>query len=129
VLKGFIVGLALTIIIGQVPKLLGVEKTPGNFFDQAWGVIKHLPDTHWLSLVVGLSSLILVLALKRSLPLVPGSLVVVILSILVVWLFGLDDRGVKIVATSTLAFRRWVCRTASGGGTICRCSAQPLECS
>jgi sulfate permease, SulP family len=97
VLKGFIVGLALTIIIGQVPKLLGVEKTPGNFFDQAWGVIKHLPDTHWLSLVVGLSSLILVLALKRWLPLVPGSLVVVILSILAVWLFGLDDRGVKIV--------------------------------
>jgi sulfate permease, SulP family len=37
VLKGFIVGLALTIIIGQVPKLLGVEKTPGNFFEQLWG--------------------------------------------------------------------------------------------
>jgi sulfate permease, SulP family len=36
VLKGFIVGLALTIIIGQVPKLLGVEKTSGNFFEQAW---------------------------------------------------------------------------------------------
>ena len=97
VLKGFIVGLALTIIIGQVPKLLGVEKTPGNFFEQAWGVIKHLPDIHWLSLLVGLFSLILVLALKHWLPLVPGSLVAVILSILAVWLFGLDDKGVKIV--------------------------------
>src|SRR4029450_5743400 len=48
VLKGFIVGLALTIIIGQVPKLLGVEKTSGNFFEQLWGVIKHLPDTNVL---------------------------------------------------------------------------------
>ena len=97
VLKGFIVGLALTIIIGQVPKLLGVEKTPGNFFEQLWGVIKHLPDTNVLDLLVGVFSLILVLALKRWLPLVPGSLVVVILSILSVYVFGLDDKGVKIV--------------------------------
>ena len=35
VLKGFIVGLALTIIIGQVPKLFGIEKGEGNFFQQA----------------------------------------------------------------------------------------------
>jgi sulfate permease, SulP family len=97
VLKGFIVGLALTIIIGQVPKLLGVEKTPGNFFGQAWGVIKHLPDTHPLTLLIGASSLILVLALKRWSPLVPGSLVAVLLGIGVVTIFGLADQGVKIV--------------------------------
>jgi sulfate permease, SulP family len=97
VLKGFIVGLALTIIIGQVPKLLGVEKTSGNFFEQAWGVIKHLPDTNWLTFLVGAFSLVLVLVLKRWLPLVPGSLVAVILGILAVWVFGLDEKGVKIV--------------------------------
>ena len=45
VLKGFIIGLALTIIIGQVPKLLGVEKEEGDFFEQLWGVITHLDDT------------------------------------------------------------------------------------
>ena len=45
VLKGFIVGLALTIVIGQVPKLLGVDKADGDFFQQAWGVITELPDT------------------------------------------------------------------------------------
>jgi sulfate permease, SulP family len=60
-------------------------------------VIKHLPDTNVLDLLVGVFSLILVLALKRWLPLVPGSLVVVILSILSVYVFGLDDKGVKIV--------------------------------
>ena len=37
VLKGFIVGLALTIIIGQVPAIFGIEKTTGNFFEQTWG--------------------------------------------------------------------------------------------
>ena len=46
VLKGFIIGLALTIIIGQVPKLLGIEKEEGDFFEQLWGVITNLGDTH-----------------------------------------------------------------------------------
>src|SRR6187200_1909496 len=36
VLKGFIVGLALTIIVGQLPKLVGVEKGEGDFFAQLW---------------------------------------------------------------------------------------------
>lgn len=97
VLKGFIVGLALTIIIGQVPKLLGVEKTPGNFFEHAWGVIKHMPNTDPLTLLIGASSLILVLALRRWWPSVPGSLRAVLLGIGVVTVFGLADQGVKIV--------------------------------
>ena len=39
VLKGFIVGLALTIIVGQVPKLFGVEKGDGDFFEQLWDLL------------------------------------------------------------------------------------------
>src|SRR3954471_17459954 len=42
VLKGFIVGLALTVIVGQVPKLLGVGKGSGNFFSQLWHLLTHL---------------------------------------------------------------------------------------
>lgn len=97
VLKGFIVGLALTIIIGQVPKLLGVEKGAGNFFVQAWSVVRELGEVDGLTACVGLLSLALVLAVKRWLPLVPGSLLVVLLGITAVALFGLDDRGIDIV--------------------------------
>ena len=52
-LKGFIVGLALTIIIGQVPKLLGVPKTSGDFFEQTWGVITQLGDVDGLTVLIG----------------------------------------------------------------------------
>ncbi|MFI6432398.1 SulP family inorganic anion transporter [Rhodococcus oryzae] len=97
VLKGFIVGLALTIIIGQVPKLFGVPKSEGNFFEQAWGVISHLGDTDWRTLTVGVLSLAVVLGLKRWLPLVPGSLLAVLLGIAAVTVFGLDGEGVEIV--------------------------------
>ncbi|MGX1812036.1 SulP family inorganic anion transporter [Nocardia sp. NPDC055321] len=97
VLKGFIVGLALTIIIGQVPKLFGIGKHEGNFFRQAWGVLTHLGETHWLTLLVGAASLAVVMGLKRWLPLVPGSLLAVLLGIAAVRLFHLDEHDVDIV--------------------------------
>ncbi|MDG3009487.1 SulP family inorganic anion transporter [Rhodococcus sp. D2-41] len=97
VLKGFIVGLALTIIIGQVPKLFGVKKSEGDFFEQTWGVIRHLGDTQWRTLLIGAISLALVLLLKRWMPLIPGSLVVVLLSIAAVSVLSLDQHGVEIV--------------------------------
>ncbi|UOT04805.1 SulP family inorganic anion transporter [Rhodococcus opacus] len=97
VLKGFIVGLALTIIIGQVPALFGVEKEHGNFFEQAWGVVTHLGDIDFGTLAVGVLSLVVVLGFKRWLPLVPGSLLAVLLGIAAVAVFGLDGRGVDIV--------------------------------
>ncbi|MGW5923040.1 SulP family inorganic anion transporter [Nocardia fluminea] len=97
VLKGFIVGLALVIIIGQVPKLLGVGKHDGNFFEQAWGIVAELGEIQWRTVTVGLISLTLVLALRRWLPFVPGALVAVGFGIVVVTVFGLDDKGVAIV--------------------------------
>ncbi|MFF0497677.1 SulP family inorganic anion transporter [Nocardia aobensis] len=97
VLKGFIIGLALTIIIGQVPKLLGIHKHEGNFFEQAWGVLRHLGDAQWRTVVVGVVSLAIVLVLKRWLPLVPGSLLAVLVGIGAVAVFDLDERGVAIV--------------------------------
>ena len=72
VLKGFIIGLALTIIIGQVPKLFGLDPTRGDFFEQAWRLIAHLGDTQGLTLLVGALSLAVVIGLRRLAPGVPG---------------------------------------------------------
>ncbi|MDA0183437.1 SulP family inorganic anion transporter [Solirubrobacter phytolaccae] len=90
VIKGFIVGLALTIIIGQLPKLFGVEKGDGDFFEKAWDLISKLGDTDALTLVVGVASLAVVLGLRRFVPGVPGSLVAVLLGIGVVQVLDLD---------------------------------------
>lgn len=101
VLKGFIVGLALTILIGQVPKLLGIEKGSGDFFQQLWHVITHLGDTQGTTLLVGALSLAVVLVLRRFAPGVPGSLVAVALGIAAVELLKLDRHGVSIVGPIT----------------------------
>ena len=97
VLKGFIVGLALTIIVGQLPKLFGVDKGEGDFFEKLWDLLGKLGDTHVATLAIGLVSLALVLGLRRYAPVVPGSLVAVAFGILVVEL--LDPGGVDIVGT------------------------------
>ena len=97
VLKGFIIGLALTIMVGQLPALFGVEKGSGNFFEKAWDLVQHLGDTEPIALAVGGTSLAALLILRRFLPLVPGSLVVAMAGIGAVALFGLEDHGLEIV--------------------------------
>ena len=97
VFKGFIIGLALTVIVGQLPKLFGIEKGSGDFFEQLWDFFKNVDQTSGLTLLVGGLSLVLVLGLKMWKPVIPGSLVAVLLGILAVHLFGLDTAGVAIV--------------------------------
>lgn len=97
VLKGFIIGLALTIMVGQLPALFGVEKGSGNFFEKAWDLVRHLGDTEPIALAVGGTSLAALLILRRFLPLVPGSLIVAMAGIGAVALFGLEDHGLEIV--------------------------------
>jgi sulfate permease, SulP family len=97
VMKGFIIGLSLTIIIGQVPKLLGIPKGEGGFFRQLWDLLTNLNQTSGITLLVGALSLALVLGLKRWLPVVPASLVTVLLGIAAVHVFDLAQHGVAII--------------------------------
>ena len=97
VFKGFIIGLALTIMVGQLPKLFGVEKIEGDFFEQLWGLLGELESTSGLTLLVGTASLVLVMGLRRVAPRAPASLVAVLAGIVAVALFDLDAHGVAIV--------------------------------
>ena len=97
VLKGFIIGLALTIVAGQLPDLFGVEGSGGDFFERLRGLLADLGQTSLTTLAVGLASLALVLGLRRLAPAMPGSLVAVLLGIAAVAVLDLDAHGVAIV--------------------------------
>ena len=97
VLKGFIIGIALTVIAGQLPKLLGIHGVHGNFFEQVWGVIKHLGDMHGATTAVGVCSLAVIFGLEHFAPRIPAMLVVVVFGIVVVKVLNLQDHGVHIV--------------------------------
>jgi sulfate permease, SulP family len=99
VMKGFIIGMALTIIIGQLPKLCRLGGGDGDFFEKAWDLLGSLGDTSLTTLAVGAASLVVVLVLRRVAPQVPGSLVAVALGVLAVKLLSLDSHGVSIVGS------------------------------
>jgi high affinity sulfate transporter 1 len=97
VLKGFIIGLALTIMIGQVPKLLGVSKGSGDFFNQLWHIVDELNTASGWTVLVGLASLAVLLVIRQVAPKVPGSLVVVLAAIIVAHVADLAGHGVELV--------------------------------
>ena len=99
VLKGLIIGLALTIIIGQLPKLFGISAGHGDFFEQAWHLVTHLGDTQGLTLLVGTCSLAVIIGLRRLAPGVPGPLVAVVGAVAAVKAFALDVPTVGSIAS------------------------------
>ena len=97
VLIGFMSGLALVIMIKQVPKLFGLEPVEGNFWQRVIKLIDELPETDLLTLAVGLSALVLMIILERRFKRIPAALIVLIYGIAVVSIFNLAAQGVEII--------------------------------
>src|SRR4029077_7365959 len=68
VMRGFIEGLVCVAIIGQVPHLLSIGGTSGNFFTKLWFVLQHLPDASLGPVLTGLLSLAAMQFLRHLAP-------------------------------------------------------------
>ena len=99
VMKGFLVGTGLVIIVSQIPKILGLEGAPSSFFEKIVFILQNLSEINIYALALGIGALVLFLVLEHKFPRLPGSLLVVILSIIFVSLTGLAEKGVEIVGT------------------------------
>jgi len=97
VLAGFVTGLALTVAIKQVPKLLGFEGGSGNFWERLAHILTHLEETHRLTLIVGLVSIALLFSLEHYFHKLPAALIVMLLGIIFSSLFALEQYGVHVV--------------------------------
>ena len=115
---GYMNGLALTILVGQLPKLFGFSVDADGFIPEAVGFVEGLADgeTVAAALAIGLLGLVLILVLQRLVPKVPAVLVAVVVSILAADAFDLADHGVSLVGALPQGFppftsRAWPCRT------------------
>ncbi len=99
VMKGFLIGSGITIIVSQIPKILGLSGAPVSVFGKILFVFGHITEINVFALALGIGALLLFFALEHKFPRLPGSLIVVILSIILVGLTNLVDRGVEIVGT------------------------------
>ncbi|MEV7507199.1 sulfate permease [Streptomyces sp. NPDC091201] len=96
---GYMNGLALTILIGQLPKLLGFSVEAEDLVGECAGLVRGLAGGAVVpaAAAVGIGGIAVVLLLQRFLPKVPAVLVMVLLAIAAASAFGLGARGVGLV--------------------------------
>lgn len=124
-LVGFLFGMALTIVVRQLGKLVGVSTGDGNFFERLWHILDHAPDWSLTTIAVGVLALAALLLLEHFVPRLPSSLIVLVAGIVISAAAHLDRHGVAIVgeipravptpAWPDLAWDQW---TALAGGAF-----------
>lgn len=97
VLTGFKAGIALVIVLDQLPKLLGFHITKQGFFRDLFSIIHHLPQTSLITLAVAAATVITLIGMERLWPHSPAPLIGVGGSIAASWFFDLHAHGVAIV--------------------------------
>jgi high affinity sulfate transporter 1 len=97
VMRGFIEGLVLVTIIGQVPTLLGLHGATGDFFAKLLFIVRSLPQASGPAAVTGLLSLAAMLLLRRFAPRWPAALVVAAAATGAMALLGEKAAGVNVV--------------------------------
>jgi high affinity sulfate transporter 1 len=103
---GYMNGLALTILIGQLPKLFGFSTDANGLINEAHAFIHGVSSGEAVgaAVAIGASSLVLILGLGRWLPRVPGVLLAVVAAIAATSIFDLASHGVSLVGTLPKGF-------------------------
>ncbi|MET0825736.1 MAG: sulfate permease [Acidimicrobiales bacterium] len=94
---GYMNGLGITIIVGQLPKLFGFSTDADSFFEELQAFVSGLDQTDATTLVVGLCVLVVLLVLPRFTKRVPAVLVAVVGATIVSAVFDLAANGVDTV--------------------------------
>jgi MFS superfamily sulfate permease-like transporter len=91
---GYMNGIAVTVIVSQVPKLLGFSVGGSDFLGESIGIVQGVLDGRVLpvALLIGAGALVVILGLRRAVPRLPSVLIAVILATLVVTVFGLANQ-------------------------------------
>lgn len=113
VIAGFITASGMIIAASQLKHILGINAEGHNLLDLIISLIEHLPETNWITTIIGVSATGFLFwvrkglkpALKRAgvgtgftdVATKAGPVAVVVFTTLAVWIFGLEGHGVKIV--------------------------------
>lgn len=97
ILTGYINGIAISIIAGQLGTLFGFRVEPAGVFRLLWRFISRLGETHAPTLAVGVAILALLLLLPRVAPKVPGPLVAIVLGAAGSAVFGFAKHGIRLL--------------------------------
>lgn len=91
---GYMNGIALTVLLSQLPKLFGFSTDAQGVIPEARAFARAVADgaTNQAALIIGVACLLVILGCKRWLPKIPGVLVAVVAATVAVGIFGLAER-------------------------------------
>jgi high affinity sulfate transporter 1 len=97
VLIGYIHGVAVILVIGQLGKLLGLSIDARDPLAQLWEVVRELGSVSGTTIVLGAVALAILLVLRRVMPRLPAALLVVAAAIGLSWALDLEANGIAVV--------------------------------
>ncbi|MEU1192951.1 sulfate permease [Streptomyces sp. NPDC005859] len=98
VLIGYLAGVALIMMVDQLPKLTGVRTAGTEFFPQVWSFLVHLPDADPATVVFSAVVLVFLFLMAHYARAVPGPLVAFVLGTAAVVVLDLDGRyGLEVI--------------------------------
>ena len=97
VLIGFKAGIGIVIVVDQIPKILGIHFPRGTFIQNLISTTRNVSHANLGTLAVGLSVIVLLVALEHFAPKAPAPLIAVAAAIASAWFLSLHARGVELV--------------------------------
>jgi SulP family sulfate permease len=127
VLEAFVVGLSMSIVVGQLDGLLGIEVDGDSAIAAFVDVLRGLDSAHPLTVAIGVGALLALLVLERFAARIPAAVIVVVAGIVAVAVLDLGADGVEVVgeipgglpevAVPDLSAMRWA-ELLSGGAAL-----------
>jgi high affinity sulfate transporter 1 len=106
ILTGYLNGIAISIISGQLGKLFGIPLPSSGFFRLVWHFLQRVGETHALTLATGAAIFALLRVMKRVAPRIPAPLAAVVVAIAAAQLLDLGRHGVALLGTIPAGFPR-----------------------
>jgi sulfate permease, SulP family len=97
VLVGFLTGVGLQVAVGELPRMLGLEKGGHGLFPQLLLVLQHLPETHLTSLFISLAVLCVIVGCELFAPRFPGALLAVVSMIMASAWYHWGEHGIQVI--------------------------------
>ena len=112
VMGGFISGIAVTIILMQIPKILGNSSGSGELVELIRHIIKACENINIVSVILGVSSLVAIVVVRKFAPKFPMAVVVMAAGVFLTCVCHIDEYGVRPVSYTHLdVYKRQVRRT------------------
>ena len=106
VTTGFLAGISIHIIVGELPTLLGISEQQGHLLQRLFHIFGRLDETNPYPLALGVGVLVVILSTTRISPKVPGALIGIVGAGVAVALFHLQSRGVSTIGALSVALPR-----------------------